>query len=96
MFPPFGSVLNKYPFDTAKERSGSIEAQNKTASRGACLAGREKRVKTMCGFLRAFFVYGFFGVVYQWIKYDFDETPERIRRHTAEVILRAVKEQQGN
>ena len=47
-------------------------------------------------YLRAFFVYGFFGVVYQWIKYDFDETPEQIQRHTAEVIFRAVKEQQGN
>lgn len=47
-------------------------------------------------YLRAFFVYGFFGVVYQWIKYDFDETPEQIQRHTAEVILRAVKEQQSN
>ena len=47
-------------------------------------------------YLRAFFVYGFFGVVYQWIKYDFDETPEQIQRHTAEVIFRAVKEQQSN
>ena len=46
-------------------------------------------------YLRAFFVYGFFGVVYQWIKYDFDETPEEVQRHTAEVILRAMQEKQA-
>ena len=44
-------------------------------------------------YLRAFFVYGFFGVVYQWIKYDFDETPEEVQRHTAEVVLRAAREE---
>ena len=46
-------------------------------------------------YLRAFFVYGFFGVVYQWIKYDFDETPEEVQRHTAEVILRAAQKDRG-
>lgn len=45
-------------------------------------------------YLRAFFVYGFFGVVYQWIKYDFDETPEEVQQHTAEVVLRAMQEKQ--
>ena len=44
-------------------------------------------------YLRAFFVYGFFGVVYQWIKYDFDETPEEVQRHTVEVVLRAAREE---
>lgn len=47
-------------------------------------------------YLRAFFVYGYFGVVYQWIKYDFDETPEQIQKHTAELILEAVKNNQNN
>ncbi len=45
-------------------------------------------------YLRAFFVYGFFGVIYQWIRYDFDETPEQVKQHTAEVILQALKERQ--
>ena len=46
-------------------------------------------------YLRAFFVYAFFGVVYQWIKYDFDETPEQIQQHTAEAIMSAVKQKQA-
>ena len=46
-------------------------------------------------YLRAFFVYGFFGVVYQWIRYDFDETPEQIVRHTAEAVLHAAQERAG-
>ena len=46
-------------------------------------------------YLRAFFVYGYFGVVYQWIKYDFDETPEQIQKHTVEVILHAMQEKQN-
>ena len=46
-------------------------------------------------YLRAFFVYAFFGVVYQWIKYDFDETPEQIQQHTAEAIMSAVKQDQA-
>ena len=47
-------------------------------------------------YLRAFFVYGYFGVVYQWIKYDFDETPEQIQKHIAETILKAVANDQKN
>ena len=47
-------------------------------------------------YLRAFFVYGYFGVVYQWIKYDFDETPEQIQKHTAESILKVVTDYQNN
>lgn len=47
-------------------------------------------------YLRAFFVYGYFGVVYQWIKYDFDETPEQIQKHIAETILKAVANDQNN
>lgn len=46
-------------------------------------------------YLRAFFVYGFFGVVYQWIRYDFDETPEQIVQHTAEAVLSAAREKSG-
>lgn len=46
-------------------------------------------------YLRAFFVYGFFGVVYQWIRYDFDETPEQIVQHTAEAVLHAAQERAG-
>ena len=45
---------------------------------------------------RAFFVYGYFGVVYQWIKYDFDETPEQIQKHIAETILKAVANDQNH
>ncbi len=43
-------------------------------------------------YVRAFFVYGFFGVIYQWIKYDFDETPEQIQQHTANLAAQVAKE----
>lgn len=32
-------------------------------------------------YLMSFFTYGYFGIIYQWIKYDFDETPEEIQKH---------------
>lgn len=32
-------------------------------------------------YLMSFFIYGYFGIIYQWIKYDFDEKPEAIRQH---------------
>ena len=31
-------------------------------------------------YLMSFFTYGYFGIIYQWIKYGFDETPEEIRK----------------
>lgn len=32
-------------------------------------------------YLSAYFAYGYFGIIYQWIKYEFDETPDQIRKH---------------
>ena len=32
-------------------------------------------------YLMSFFTYGYFGIIYQWIKYDFDETPEQVKSH---------------
>ena len=45
-------------------------------------------------YLRAFFVYGYFGVFYQWIEYDFDETPEQIQQHIKDTILQGLKEKE--
>jgi hypothetical protein len=42
-------------------------------------------------YLMAFFTYGYFGIIYQWIKYDFDETPEQIKAHIEDTILSAAK-----
>ena len=41
-------------------------------------------------YLMSFFTYGYFGIIYQWIKYDFDETPEQIKSHIDRTILPAV------
>ncbi len=38
-------------------------------------------------YLKSFFVYGQFGAIYQWIKYDFDETPEQVRQHIVKAIV---------
>lgn len=32
-------------------------------------------------YLMSFFTYGYFGIIYQWIKYGFDETPEQVQKH---------------
>ena len=37
-------------------------------------------------YLMSFFTYGYFGIIYQWIKYDFDETPEQIKSHIDSAI----------
>lgn len=37
-------------------------------------------------YLKSFFFYGWFGAIYQWIKYGFDETPEQVKKH----ILNAI------
>ena len=37
----------------------------------------------------SFFIYGYFGIIYQWIKYDFDETPEQIQKHINDTIALA-------
>lgn len=38
-------------------------------------------------YLMSFFIYGYFGVIYQWIKYDFDETPEQVQKHIADTFM---------
>ena len=37
-------------------------------------------------YMMSFFIYGYFGIIYQWIKYDFDETPEQIQKHIDDTI----------
>lgn len=32
-------------------------------------------------YITSYFAYGFFGIIYQWLKYDFDETPDQIQKH---------------
>ena len=41
-------------------------------------------------YLMSFFTYGYFGIIYQWIKYGFDETPEEIKKRIDGAILSAV------
>lgn len=37
-------------------------------------------------YLMSFFIYGYFGIIYQWIKYDFDETPQQVQKHIHDMI----------
>jgi hypothetical protein len=41
-------------------------------------------------YLMSFFTYGYFGIIYQWIKYDFDETPEQVKSHIDGIISSAA------
>lgn len=43
-------------------------------------------------YLTSFFIYGYFGVVYQWIKYGFDETPEQVQNHIGQAIMAHIKQ----
>ncbi len=43
-------------------------------------------------YLMSFFTYGYFGIIYQWIKYGFDEPPEQIKAH----IDGAIRSAAGN
>lgn len=37
-------------------------------------------------YLMSYFIYGYFGVIYQWIKYSFDETPEQVQKHISDTL----------
>ena len=41
-------------------------------------------------YLMSFFTYGYFGIIYQWIKYGFDETPEQVKAHIDGAIRSAT------
>ena len=43
-------------------------------------------------YLMSFFIYGYFGVIYQWIKYGFDETPEEVQKHIIETIAKGMEQ----
>ena len=51
----------------------------------------EEPVDKSLSYLMSFFTYGYFGIIYQWIKYDFDETPEQIKNHIDMAIRSASK-----
>ena len=38
-------------------------------------------------YLMSYFIYGYFGVIFQWIKYSFDETPEQVAKHITEYLI---------
>lgn len=40
-------------------------------------------------YILAFFSYGYFGVIYQWIKYGFDETPQQIQKNITNTFMAA-------
>ena len=42
-------------------------------------------------YLMSFFTYGYFGIIYQWIKYAFDETPQQIKAYIDNALLSAGK-----
>ena len=43
-------------------------------------------------YLMSFFIYGYFGIIYQWMKYDFDETPEQIQKHINDTITSGLNQ----
>ena len=45
-------------------------------------------------YLMSFFIYGYFGVIYQWIKYGFDETPEEVQKHIIATIAKGMEQGQ--
>lgn len=42
-------------------------------------------------YIMSYMIYGYFGIIYQWIKYDFDETPEQVFGHIQDAITSAAQ-----
>ena len=40
-------------------------------------------------YIISYMIYGYFVIIYQWIKYDFDETPEQVSHHISQAIVSA-------
>ncbi|HEL1906873.1 TPA: TetR/AcrR family transcriptional regulator [Streptococcus suis] len=40
-------------------------------------------------YLMSYFTYGYFGLIYQWIKYDFDESPEEVMKHINDILFKS-------
>ena len=47
-------------------------------------------------YLMSFFSYGYFGIIYQWIKYDFDETPKQLQKHIIDTLSFGMKNPEAN
>ena len=50
-----------------------------------------KTVGKRDSYLMAFFTYGYFGVIYRWLRYGFDQTPEEVRAQIAETFAAAAQ-----
>ena len=42
-------------------------------------------------YIMSYMIYGYFGIIYQWIKYGFDETPEQVFGHIQDAITSAAQ-----
>ena len=40
-------------------------------------------------YIMSYMIYGYFGIIYQWIKYEFDETPDQVASHISQAIMSA-------
>ena len=52
-----------------------------------------KTVEKRDSYLMAFFTYGYFGVIYRWLRYGFDQTPEEVRAQILETFAAAARAQ---
>lgn len=37
-------------------------------------------------YIASYFTYGYFGIIFQWLKYNFDETPDEIQKHIIDAL----------
>lgn len=54
------------------------------------MVGEETYSKEL-SYIMSYFIHGYFGVIYQWIKYGFDETPDQVVGHVMAAIASAAK-----
>ena len=57
------------------------------------MVGEETYPKEL-SYIMSYFIHGYFGIIYQWIKYGFDETPEQVEAHVMDAISSAAKANQ--
>ena len=54
------------------------------------MVGEETYPKEL-SYIMSYFIHGYFGIIYQWIQYGFDETPEQVEQHVMAAIASAAK-----
>ncbi len=89
-----GAVLTNFIYENRKlfsllDKHGLITTIMQTIEK---LIPHGEIYDKQASYVMSFFIYGYFGIIYQWIKYDFDETPEELQKHINDTIASGLNQ----